>query len=205
MNMMDSPLHIIYLLGIKHSGKSSVGAYAAKVLGDASTNNFIDTDDLVISHMDGRFQSIREFYRTEGAEAFKELEVVSLRSYLDSRDTSVPGLLIIATGGGACDNPPLVDLMRATGILLYLEVPEKTLFDRIMKNGIPPFLSADQPETSFHDLYVHRDGRYRQISDYMVRLSDWQSVPEQGKLLASFILEVIGGVNSCREIPLEQH
>lgn len=205
MNMKDNPLRIIYLLGIKHSGKSSVGSYAATVMDDSSTTTFIDTDDLVMSHMDGRFPSIREFYRTQGAEAFKELEVSSLRSYLDSLTTTAPGLYIIATGGGACDNHPLVELMRATGILFYLEVSERTLFDRIMEKGLPPFLSADEPETSFHDLYVHRDGRYRQISDYMVRLSDWQSVPENGKLLASFILEVIGGENACREIPLERH
>lgn len=198
-------MRIFYLVGIKHSGKSNLGSFATSVLQNRYSVNFVDTDDLVQASMPIAGMSIRDFYRTEGEEAFRSLEYASLKSFLKSNKDDSHGILLIATGGGASDNTPLIEFMQASGTIIYLSVSEPILFERIMERGIPPFISSKDPEGSFHRLYTQRDGRYRQISNFMVRLYDYQSVQENGKLLANFIQELIGSEESCQEIPLELH
>ena len=149
MKKTESPLSIIYLLGIKHSGKTSVGRSATQLLAKKWPMVFVDTDDLVLNN--------------------------------------IPE-----------------ENMKRTGTLLYLSVSEPVLFERIMRGGIPPFLSSTHPSDSFHELYTRRDGRYRQISDYVVSLSDCHSVQENAELLASFMKKLWGSERSCQEIPLEQ-
>jgi shikimate kinase len=194
-------MQIFFLVGIKHSGKSNLGSYAAHLLKSDHTVEFVDTDDLVkikIPRM-----TIREYYQREGKEAFKNLEFSALKAYLETLLHDDPTIHIIATGGGASDNNQLVTLMKSFGTIIYLNVPQETLFSRIMKGGVPPFLSEDDPEGSFNRLYTHRDDRYRQISNYMIRLYDCQTVPENGKLLANFLRNLIRSEEPCQEISLE--
>lgn len=195
-------MRIFFLVGIKHSGKSNLGSYAASYLHADYSVEFVDTDDLILAGMPKPGMGIRDFYRSEGEQAFMSLEYSALRDHLDSIKDDKDSIHIIATGGGACDNQLLVDLMQTTGTIIYLCVPEQTLFGRIMKGGLPPFLSSDDPEDSFHRLYTRRDGRYRQISNFVVRLYDCQSVQENGKLLANFLQGLIGREESCQEISL---
>ena len=203
MKKTESPLSIIYLLGIKHSGKTSVGRYATHLLAKKCPMIFVDTDDRVLNNIPEENMSIRDYYRTYGQSSFQALEVSSLSQYI-FQHSDVTQTVVISTGGGACDNLALVDLMKRTGTLLYLSVSEPVLFERIMRGGIPPFLSSTHPSGSFHELYTRRDGRYRQISDYVVSLSDCHSVQENAELLASFMKKLWGSERSCQEIPLEQ-
>ncbi len=199
MSMTEPTLRIFHLVGIKHSGKSNVGSYAAGLLSKRIATSFIDSDDLVLRHV----PSIREFYRERGPDAFKELEYASMESFL-RHEVPSEGILLIATGGGACDNGPLVELMQSTGTIVYLEVSMDVLFKRIMAKGLPPFLSEEDPSGSFERLHSRRDARYRQISDFVLRLSDYRSIAENGKMLADFILGLIGRGESCLETPLDQ-
>lgn len=198
---MERPLNILFLVGVKHSGKSSLGRAACRILARSQIAHFYDVDELIVAALPPPYTTIREFYRLEGQSAFMELEMKALQCALE---TLPQGLVVFALGGGACDNLPLVELMQSTGKIIYLAVEEATLLKRIIRGSLPPFLDKDDPESSFRTLYRQRDAQYRQLSDYVLQLYDCRSIEENGEIVASAILEVTGSEEKCRKIVLEQ-
>lgn len=200
--MINTKKHVLFLTGIKHSGKSSVGLEATRYIETHKQICFVDVDDLILDIMDPTYNSIRDFYKNEGKDAFMELEMKALRTYV--QDVKESNLYIIALGGGACDNTQLVHLMHSTGIIIYISLLEETLLKRIVKSGVPPFLDKDNIKSSFHDLFIRRDEQYRKISDFVVSLADLESIESNAKRLASFITHLLGDT-TWAEIPLEHH
>ncbi|HCG64281.1 MAG TPA: hypothetical protein DHV69_08660 [Sphaerochaeta sp.] len=195
-------MDILFLTGIKHSGKSNVGRSAVELLKGTHEIDFIDSDDLVQMLLPSSIGTLREFYTLFGKAAFMDLEFQAIEKF--TRNCS-DRLHVLATGGGVCDNGPVVELMKSTGKIIYLAVDETVLFHRIMRGGLPPFLSAENPELSFHTLFVERNARYRQVADFMVSLSDCRSIQENAEILAKTLAELIGSEEQCREIRSEQH
>ncbi|MDD3670609.1 MAG: shikimate kinase, partial [Sphaerochaetaceae bacterium] len=95
------------------------------------------------------------------------------------------------TGGGACDNARLVDLMKQSGSVIYLYRKEQWLFDKIAASGIPHFLDQDNPRRSFHLLYLERDAIYRSIADYMLQLIDSDSVEHNVQILVQLLSSIL--------------
>ncbi len=178
---------LIYLTGIKHSGKSNVGSYCAEHLNMHTKVAFVDLDELILEQIP--YESIRDLYISEGKDAFMKAEEAALERFLESHDFS--HLTIMATGGGACDNHFLIQKMKETGTIIYLAVKEKTLLERIKRKGLPPFIDRDDPEDSFHALFLQRDTLYRKFCDYVVALADFESVEFNGVNLAAFIKELL--------------
>lgn len=193
---------ILFLTGIKHSGKSNVGRAAVELLKGTYDIDFTDIDDLTQTLLPSNIGTVREFYTQYGKIAFMDIEFQAIETYI--RECS-DRLHVVATGGGVCDNEPAVQLMKSSGKIIYLAVDEPVLFQRIMQGGIPPFLSGDSPKQSFHTLFVERNARYRQVADFMVSLSDCRSIQENAEILAKYLMELIGSEEQCREIRSEQH
>ncbi len=164
----------LYFCGIKHSGKSTLGRLAAQAL----EYSWVDLDDLVLQDI-APCRSIREFYQRAGKESFMEEEVQALRTFLSTRKTPY----IISLGGGASDNQALIELIKESGKLVYLEVEEPVLLERILKGGIPPFLDHSDPQSSFASLYERRHARYSNICDIMVRLPNYPDVRDTARFL----------------------
>ncbi|NCB01077.1 MAG: shikimate kinase [Spirochaetia bacterium] len=196
--MISTKSKVFFLTGIKHSGKSSVGRAVARLLGA----HFIDIDDLIVDILPIGYDSIRSFYKEEGKEAFMSLELKCVEEYLLSVHPHI--VYIIALGGGACDNIPLTTMLKERGVILYLSLLEETLLQRIKEKGVPPFLDKDDLEGSFHSLFSQRDGQYRQLSDFVVSLRDFESIESNAKKVASFITQLLGDT-TWAEIPLEVH
>ena len=204
MIMHEDSMKILYLVGLKHSGKSRLGRFTSVALGTSFRVAYADTDDLILKTLRGTGLSVREYYRQEGKGAFMLREHEVVQHYVEEIQHQDHELAIISMGGGVCDNESLVRLMQETGTLLYLSVSKEILFERIMEGGVPPFLSDEDPKGSFDDMYDSRNARYRQISDYMVRLSDYQTVAENGQTLTHAILNLLGRGTSCQETVLER-
>lgn len=185
----------IYLVGVKHSGKSTLGKRVAQLLPSV---HFVDTDDLIVQKVD---RSVRDFYASEGKEAFWSVEYNVTKEYVDTFEGN---FLLVATGGGVVDNKPLFEYMRKEGTLLYLWVDKEVAFQRIVANGLPPFLDKASPKESFYHLFLHRDALYRKFCDYMVELYDYQNLSEQTLLLKKQVEKIIEDGHICRKIPLEQ-
>lgn len=163
-----------YLLGIKHSGKSSVGRELAGIL----QLPFYDLDHLIEDNIGC---SVREFYRENGQEMFQQEEFKALKSLKSSGKS-----FICATGGGICDNKSArsllssgvsellssiasvetSDLMSSNSV--YIDVEFDTVYERILRGGIPPFLKSDNPKEEFREMYKRRDGLYRTMASSIV-------------------------------------
>lgn len=178
-----------YITGIKHSGKSSSGRTAAQELGF----RFFDLDDLILSFCKDSplsDKSIREIYSLVGKEHFMLLELITLKHFINEYERRYPhSEVIIATGGGVCDNGPILEVLKATGTILYLESPEDVLFERISAGGIPPFLDTHHPRESFHELYLERDAAYSEQADEIIHLQSDHDVQQVSKMIVSSIIQ----------------
>ena len=168
----------LFFLGIKHSGKTTQARLAAEMLGVAS----VDADDLVLSYLGT--DSIREYYREHGKEAFMKAETEAVKAYTDEHDD-----FIMSLGGGASDNSALIDILKANGALIYLRRDEREMLPVILKHGIPPFLDPENLEDSFHSLYERRDEAYRNAADLTVDLGHYRDKTETAEFLVSALKE----------------
>lgn len=149
---------IVVLIGPKHAGKTSAG----RVLASLRSGVFIDLDVLVEEQTGS---SPRELYR-QGPDLFRKAETAALAGVLAPDFRGGVSNLIIAAGGGIIDNPPAVDLLRASrAALVYLEVSAETAWGRIRQSGgLPSFLDTADPEGAHRELHLRRGTRYRAIA-----------------------------------------
>lgn len=102
------------------SGKSTVG----KKLAHRLNYPFIDLDDAIT---DFTGQSITELFNNKGEAAFREIESQVLERVLnENRNT------IISLGGGTVCFGNNLSLIKSKAILVYLELPPKALFNRLV-------------------------------------------------------------------------
>lgn len=157
------PVSYIFM-GIKHCGKTTIGREFSKLTG----LDFIDLDmEIENEYSEERPLNFREIYRLEGKEKFRELELSALeRIYKETRDETV-----LSLGGGTIENIKAVEILKKSGISVYLKEAENILYNRILSSGIPPFLEGGDPEVLFHKLYIKRDRLYGKFADLTVELN----------------------------------
>lgn len=180
----------IILVGIKHSGKSTQGKALASLL----NCSFYDTDD-VIQELTGK--SPRAIYNEEGKESFlgaEKLACQHLKTILEKEQ------IVVATGGGICENDEAIRFLNTNSIFVYLSVSEKTAADRIIReaktdgdkitdqNSLPSYIAKKNPCTIsdarniFHTFYEERTKKYSMLADITI---------EQGSLSAAEITKKI--------------
>ncbi len=158
------------LMGMKHSGKSTLGKLLAKM----EHLSFFDLDEEIEKLFSkNRAATFREIYRQVGKEGFQALETRAVNKLLTEDVTGS----VLALGGGTIDNSEVMRILKNKGLMIYLDVEETLLYNRIQKGGIPPFLSTENPKESFHSLYLKRDRLYRTTADIIVSLGNEE--PEQ--------------------------
>ena len=120
----------IYITGFMGGGKSTVGPLLAARLG----YEFVDLDAR-IEAKEGK--AVPEIFRERGEPDFRSLErreLLLLRS-LDG--------IVVATGGGALTDPGSWEIIRGSGLLVYLEVPVEILVARLRGRRGRPMIAAD--------------------------------------------------------------
>lgn len=108
----------IYLTGFMGVGKSTV----ARELSYALNRNFLDTDRLI---EEKAHATISEIFETQGEAKFRLLESAALRSTHTSKNH------VIALGGGALNDPNIINGILEHGTLIYLKATEQTLYRRL--------------------------------------------------------------------------
>ena len=185
---MDS----IIIVGMKHSGKSSLG----KGLAAYFSLEFFDTDKIIEEKTN---MSVRKLFVEKGEQAFKDAEVESCKFLLERVKTSNP--LIIATGGGICDNPEAVKILKSIGKFALLNVPEKTCLERILHNSkrtgsLPGYISRENPKSQddieriFHNFYERRMKSYKEIYDFEFFPNSTDSKLENTENFVKFINDI---------------
>jgi shikimate kinase / 3-dehydroquinate synthase len=155
----------IILIGPTGSGKTSVGAAVASLLGWS----FVDTDALV-EQVAG--MSIPAIFTSEGEAHFRERESAALLAALERVRA------VIATGGGIGERPAHTKLMRSRGWVVCLMATPETVWHRLTTEGEPgavatrrPMLAGSDPLARLHALQARRQGWYA-AADETIRSDD---------------------------------
>lgn len=119
----------IWLCGFMGAGKSSIGEILAREL----DRKFLDLDRRI---SDQAGLEIPEIFAREGEEGFRRRERDALREA--SRKFSG----VVALGGGALQDRILVDLLKRSGLLIFIDPPFSVIFNRIKGGSGRPLAEA---------------------------------------------------------------
>lgn len=157
------PATTVQLLGMKHTGKSSVGRLWASRRGW----DFYDLDTLLEAGAGGGRTS-RQIYLEEGREGFQRHEAEAAE-FIAGR--LIKGRAVLAWGGGTVTNPRAVEILKGLGTLVVLTDRAEVLYGRIMRGGRPAFLSEERPWEDFQALYQERTALLEALTPWRLDLA----------------------------------
>lgn len=155
----------VVLMGLRGSGKSTVGALLAGRLGVP----FVDLDDRTLealrrAHPDQRFGAVADAWRALGEPAFRAAERDALRAALGE------GRVVLALGGGtptAPGAPALLESAKRTGAtIFYLRAEPALLRERLAASGEGakrPSLTGRGTLEEIEAVFAARDPLYRSL------------------------------------------
>ena len=144
---------IIYLTGFMTSGKSTIGPILGNVLGW----EFYDLDKVIEKKENKKVVDIFEIY---GEEYFRKIEHDTLY------ELSLSSNVVIALGGGTISQKGNLEIIKNSGILVYLKVSPGILYKRL-KNKIdrPLFRELVLGEKSEDEFLNKIDGLLKKRED----------------------------------------
>ena len=163
----------IVLVGLKHSGKSSVGLSLAWLL----KCPFYDADHLLeeyyfLHYRCQKKHTCREIYGRLGKQEFDQLQLQTVEHFFANQKHSGSLQFVLALGGGAADIAEIGNLLHSQNcLIIFLQEQLERLFERIVRRGLPPFLKADSPEQSFAKFQEQSETRlqsYRHWANFSV-------------------------------------
>ncbi|NUP75229.1 MAG: shikimate kinase [Sinomonas sp.] len=147
--------HTVVLMGPMASGKSSVGAALAKILGA----DFVDTDVMVVAE----HGPIPDIFAATGEHGFRDLEAAAVAGALAEAH---PGGLVLALGGGAVLRPETRELLSGLDVV-YLEVRWEDVAPRLVGSEDRPLLHGEA-ERSWRELMEQRRPVYESVATLRV-------------------------------------
>lgn len=118
----------IFLVGLLGSGKTTLG----KLLADELQLPFVDLDWEIEKREN---KSVREIFDQQGEDYFRKIEAELLREWAGSQKDFVMG-----TGGGAPFFFNGIDVINASGLSIFLDVPVAVLNSRLAAATDRPLL-----------------------------------------------------------------
>lgn len=172
----------LYLIGLMGSGKSTVGQQLAQSLGYP----FFDTDQLIEQLAE---QSIPEIFATDGEITFRDMETQVLAELSSYRR------LVVATGGGIILKRSNWSYLRH-GILIWLDLPIDSIFERIQNDPERPLLKTDDPKETLQQIHEQRRSLYSEADLHIVIRPD-----ESPAQITDRIIAAIPSILKSPEIP----
>ncbi|WKZ68887.1 MAG: shikimate kinase [Melioribacteraceae bacterium] len=179
---------LIYLTGFMTSGKSTIGPILANVLGW----NFYDLDK-VIEEKENK--SVVEIFDINGEAYFRDVENKTLKELSEQANT------VIALGGGTLTNDENLDIIKNSGILVYLKVSPEVLYKRLRNKIDRPLFKdlvlGEKSEEEFvqkiEDLLERRENYYNK-ADLIIN-TDETRIGYTVDKIAKQILSLLNGKN----------
>lgn len=154
----------LYLLGLRGSGKSTIGPVVAASRHAA----YVDLDHVTPGVLG--VQTAAEALRQHGLPAFREAE----RKALD--DPRVLAAGVVALGGGTPTHPPCEAELRVRAargdVLIYLRASVETLRSRLRATNVAtrPSLTGADPIAEVQTLWDRRDPLYRDLATRVIEM-----------------------------------
>jgi shikimate kinase len=170
----------IYLVGPMGTGKTAVG----KTLGRLTGVPFVDSDAEIERHAG---VDIPYIFDQEGEEGFRRREGEALAD-LCKREP-----LVLATGGGSVLSAENRQLLKSTGVVVFLYTSIAQQLQRVGSGrGRPMLKGADMPQR-LEELFRVREPLYREIADVTL-CTDGRRVPKVAELILRELGLSRGGV-----------
>ena len=145
----------VYLVGLMGAGKTTLGRALARRL----DLQFIDSDREIEARTG---VSIPTIFEIEGEEGFRKREARVIGELAQKSGQ------VVATGGGAVLRPENRRAMRASGLVFFLNVPPRVLWERTRHDRNRPLLQVPDPLGRLQQLSAEREPYYREIADLVV-------------------------------------
>lgn len=152
---MEKTSENVYLVGLMGAGKTTIGRSLAKRLG----LRFVDTDKEIEARTG---VSIPTIFEIEGEDGFRK------REWQVIAEMAARSGFVVATGGGAVLREENRANMRASGFVVYLNVPPQTLWERTRNDRNRPLLQVADPLLKLNQLFATRDPLYREVASLVV-------------------------------------
>lgn len=145
----------IFLIGFMGTGKTTVSRNLAELTGYEE----VDTDASIVRRQ-GR--SIAEIFKTEGEQAFREMETGLLRELGAEKHK------IISCGGGMALRQENVVLMQEQGVVVLLTAEPETVFARVRDDDGRPVLNGNMNVAYIQELMEKRMPYYQAAGEVAV-------------------------------------
>ncbi|MDD5343743.1 MAG: shikimate kinase [Smithella sp.] len=149
----------VVLIGYRATGKSTVG----KILSTKLKIAFCDTDLLVEKKM---AMPIRDIVALHGWDFFRLKEKETIKTLTKKKAA------IIATGGGVVLDRENVNLLKQTGVIIWLNAPVQDIIDRLNKDAqskaIRPQFTTGNIAEETAEVMKQRLPLYEGAADYIV-------------------------------------
>lgn len=155
----------IILIGMRGSGKTTLGRLLAKHLG----HDFVDMDERIVANTG---LSVPQLVEQRGWEGFRDEESAVVEELASRHGT------VIAAGGGVVLRPQNIDILKRSGRMVLLKSSPQTSAERIKNDTNRPKLTAeDDLLTELRLVWEERRAKYTAAADTIISTDDIS--PEQ--------------------------
>jgi len=159
-NMMTIHEKNIVLIGMRGSGKTTIGA----ILAGRLHREFIPMDALIVYEAG---MTIPQIVEAHGWDRFRDIETLVARKVARLTGT------INATGGGVVLKPENVEALRETGVVFWLNVSVDNTLQRIGEDPNRPSLTGKSSRRDdIAATYAEREMLYRNAAHYTIDTDD---------------------------------
>ena len=162
----------IVLIGMRGSGKSTIGKILAKNMG----RNLWDSDREVEKKTG---KKIAEIFQEKGEKGFRELEKKEIARIAQERNA------ILATGGGVILDNENVENLKKNGVFVFLQTPIQILVERISRNKNRPSLTGKDITEELGEIWKKRKERYHFCADIIINANKSHGIVAE-EIMAKF-------------------
>jgi shikimate kinase len=176
---------IVYLTGFMGSGKSTIGPILANTIG----YDFLDIDRTIEVTAS---KTIMEIFASNGEGYFRELEKRIIHQISSTHGR------VVSLGGGTVTKPENLNIIKASGVLVYLKAEPEEIFHRLKFKADRPLLKGTEAMKLENGELLHRIVRLMEEREPFYNQADI-IVNTAGKKIGHTVDEIVKKIRTLIE------